>query len=56
MLTPTHANLWFDFYPMGNTPAMCLAQGLPPEKKADILLLGCGDPRNILFTTHCDGM
>ncbi|KAH6632446.1 hypothetical protein F5144DRAFT_650490 [Chaetomium tenue] len=54
MLTPAHAKLWFDFYPMGNTPAVCLTQGLPPEKKADMLLLGCGDPRSILFTTHCD--
>jgi hypothetical protein len=55
MLTPAYANLWFHFYPIGNTPAVSLTQGLPPEKKADILLLGCGDPRNILFTTYCDG-
>src|SRR5205823_4199143 len=32
--------------------ATCLTQDLPPEQKADILLLGCGDARNILFTTH----
>ncbi|KAH6855951.1 hypothetical protein B0I37DRAFT_65877 [Chaetomium sp. MPI-CAGE-AT-0009] len=55
MLSPAYANLWFHFYPIGNTPAVSLTQGLPPEKKADILLLACGDPRNILFTTHCDG-
>ncbi|KAK3294192.1 uncharacterized protein B0H64DRAFT_324905, partial [Chaetomium fimeti] len=55
MLAPTYANLWFHFYPIGNTPAVSLTQGLPPEKKADILLLACGDPRNILFTAHCDG-
>jgi len=55
MLTPGYANLWFHHYPIGNTPAVCLTQGLPPESKADILLLGCGDVRNILFTVHCDG-
>lgn len=55
MLTPGYANLWAHWYPIGNTPAVCLTQGLPPESKADILLLGCGDVRNILFTVHCDG-
>ena len=56
MLTPGYANLWTYFYPVGNTPAVCLTQGLPPERKPDVLLLGCGDARNILFTAHCDGM
>ncbi|KAK4041637.1 hypothetical protein C8A01DRAFT_34362 [Parachaetomium inaequale] len=55
MLTPGYAILLMEFYPIGNMPAMCLTQGLPPEKKADILLLGCGDVQNILFTAHCDG-
>jgi hypothetical protein len=55
MLTPGYANLLTYFYPIGNTPAVCLTQGLPPERGADILLLGCGDVRNILFTAHCDG-
>jgi hypothetical protein len=55
MLTPGYASLWVHFYPIGNTPAVCLTQALPPEKKADILLLGCGDVRNILFTVHSDG-
>ena len=40
------------FYPIGNTPAVCLTQNLPPEQNADILLLGCGDVRNILFTVY----
>lgn len=40
------------FYPLGNTPAACLTQDLPPRQSANILLLGCGDARNILFTTH----
>ena len=43
------------FYPIGNTPAVCLTQCLPLEKQANILLLGCGDVRNILFTAHSDG-
>ncbi|KAL2195570.1 hypothetical protein P885DRAFT_70208 [Corynascus similis CBS 632.67] len=54
MLTPGYANLWVHFYPIGNTPAVFLTQGLPPEKDANILLLGCGDIRNILFTVHSD--
>ncbi|KAF9066737.1 hypothetical protein BDP27DRAFT_985080 [Rhodocollybia butyracea] len=40
------------FYPTGNTPAVSLTRDLPPETSANILLLGCGDPRNILFTIY----
>ncbi|KAF8535830.1 hypothetical protein BDD12DRAFT_796758 [Trichophaea hybrida] len=40
------------FYPIGNTPAVCLNENMPPESPANILLLGCGDPRNILFTLY----
>jgi hypothetical protein len=54
MLTPTAINIVNFFYPIGNTPAVCLTQDLPCEKEADILLLGCGDVRNILFTTYSD--
>ncbi|KAG8736569.1 hypothetical protein FRC10_009158 [Ceratobasidium sp. 414] len=42
------------FYPIGNTAAISLTQDLSPEQPADILLLGCGDPRNILFTLYAD--
>ncbi|KAI6043442.1 hypothetical protein EDC04DRAFT_2600114 [Pisolithus marmoratus] len=42
------------FYPLGNTSAICLTEDLPPEHKADVLLLGCGDPRHILYTVHAD--
>ncbi|KAF2193568.1 hypothetical protein K469DRAFT_789378 [Zopfia rhizophila CBS 207.26] len=51
-LKPSHLqqNPWF--YPVGNTPAVCLTQSLPPDQNASILLLGCGDIRNILFTTY----
>ncbi|KAG5648468.1 hypothetical protein DXG03_003079 [Asterophora parasitica] len=38
------------FYPIGNTSAVCLTRDLAPEESADMLLLGCGDPRNILYT------
>lgn len=52
MLAPVIANLVQFFYPIGNTPAVSLAQDLPPKEKADILLLGCGDLRHILFTIN----
>ncbi|KAH6869723.1 hypothetical protein BKA70DRAFT_1210708 [Coprinopsis sp. MPI-PUGE-AT-0042] len=38
------------FYPIGNTSAVSLTGDLPPEEPAKLLLLGCGDPRNVLFT------
>jgi hypothetical protein len=50
MLAPQIANLVQFFYPVGNTPAVSLTQDLQTNKKADILLLGCGDVRHILFT------
>ena len=42
------------FYPLGNTPAVSLTQDLPFGKEADILSLGCGDARNVLFTCVAD--
>ncbi|KAG8723297.1 hypothetical protein FRC09_003898 [Ceratobasidium sp. 395] len=36
------------------TATEVLGLDLSPEQDADILLLGCGDPRNILYTTHAD--
>lgn len=38
------------FYPIGNTPPVCITQELSPEDSGEILLLGCGDPRSIMFT------
>ncbi|CCM04095.1 uncharacterized protein FIBRA_06254 [Fibroporia radiculosa] len=38
------------FYPIGNTSAVCLTRDVSPEESADILLLGCGDPRSVLYT------
>jgi hypothetical protein len=55
MLLPAYAHLLTYFYPIGNTPAVCLTQNLPLEKQANILLLGCGDVRSILFTARSDG-
>ncbi|KAJ5046777.1 uncharacterized protein L3040_004004 [Drepanopeziza brunnea f. sp. 'multigermtubi'] len=54
MSHPTVINVVSFFYPIGNTPAVCLTQDYPLEENADILLLGCGDVRNILFTTYAD--
>ncbi|KAI9052180.1 hypothetical protein LZ554_003540 [Drepanopeziza brunnea f. sp. 'monogermtubi'] len=54
MLNPTVINVVSFFYPIGNTPAVCLTQDYPLEENADILLLGCGDVRNILFTMYAD--
>ncbi|KAL6298059.1 hypothetical protein BKA93DRAFT_754447 [Sparassis latifolia] len=52
-----HPLFWpgvYYFYPIGNTPAICLTRDLAPEEPANILLLGCGDPRNILYTIFCE--
>ncbi|KAI0403950.1 hypothetical protein F4802DRAFT_616112 [Xylaria palmicola] len=54
MLTPAFIDISTFFYPIGNTPAVSLTQTIPPTETADVLLLGCGDVRNILFTTHLD--
>ncbi|TRM67688.1 hypothetical protein BD626DRAFT_479534 [Schizophyllum amplum] len=42
------------FYPVGNTSADLLTEGLPPEENLDLLLIGCGDPRSILYTVYAD--
>ena len=39
-------------HPVGNTPAVCLTDSLASEIDAKVLLLGCGDVRNILFTVY----
>ncbi|KAJ6608100.1 hypothetical protein B0H10DRAFT_2068943, partial [Mycena sp. CBHHK59/15] len=42
------------FYPIGNTSAVSLTRDLAPETDAAILMLGCGDPRNIMYTIFCE--
>ncbi|KAF2469196.1 uncharacterized protein BDR25DRAFT_230166 [Lindgomyces ingoldianus] len=49
---PSYLQRLFYFYPIGNTPAVCLTQSLPPDQDASLLLLGCGDIRNLLFTVY----
>lgn len=53
MLLPTVANRSGFFYALGNTPAVDLTRYLPHgQDAAAILSLGCGDVRNILFTSY----
>lgn len=54
MFTPSSIPYITQFYPLGNTPAVSLTRGLPQGVDADILLLGCGDVRNILFTAYSE--
>lgn len=54
MLHPNLVNIVKLFCPLGNTPAVCLTQDIPREQEANVLLLGCGDARNILFTGYSD--
>ena len=54
-LRPVHIVQAPFFYPSGNTPVVCLTRSLPPGKDADLLLIGCGDVRNILFTLYNEG-
>ena len=35
-------------------PVLCPTRDLPPEENADILLLGCGDPRHVLYTLYSE--
>ncbi|KAI1139177.1 hypothetical protein F5Y05DRAFT_412278 [Hypoxylon sp. FL0543] len=54
MFIPSTIPYISQFYPLGNTPAVSLTRGLPQGIDADILLLGCGDVRNILFTAYSE--
>jgi hypothetical protein len=51
-LKPVHIAQSPFLYAAGNTPAVCLTQSIPPEEDANLLLLGCGDIRNILYTAY----
>ena len=54
MFGPVYLDILTFFYPIGNTPARCLTRDLPCEDKGDLLLLGCGDVRNVLFTLYSE--
>lgn len=54
MLTPTVASRLSWLYAIGNTPATSLTRSVPIGKDADILSVGCGDVRNILFTSYME--
>ncbi|QLI68588.1 uncharacterized protein G6M90_00g043450 [Metarhizium brunneum] len=54
MLTPTVANRLSFLYAIGNTPATSLTRSVPIGKDVDVLSLGCGDVRNILFTSYVE--
>jgi hypothetical protein len=50
MLTSTYVDIKSFSYPIGSTPAGDLLRDLRPgEEPVEILTLGCGDVRNILF-------
>ncbi|KAH7101015.1 hypothetical protein BKA62DRAFT_672336 [Auriculariales sp. MPI-PUGE-AT-0066] len=44
------------FYGIGNSPAVSLTNHLAVSEDAKVLLLGCGDPRSILFSLYSEGL
>jgi hypothetical protein len=55
ILLPAHILSPPFFYPIGNTPAVSLLAHQPPEQECiNMLLLGCGDVRNILYSVLCN--
>ncbi|KAH7130048.1 hypothetical protein B0J11DRAFT_612756 [Dendryphion nanum] len=54
MFRPVYIDIVSFFYPIGNTPAVCLTQNLSRESSGNILLLGCGDVRSVLFTLQSE--
>ncbi|KXX75673.1 putative protein MSS51, mitochondrial [Madurella mycetomatis] len=54
MHMPTPTAFLAPFSPGSGTPAVSLTRDLPQGVDADILLLGCGDVRNILYTLYSE--
>ncbi|KAK3689435.1 MYND finger [Podospora appendiculata] len=54
MLTPSPQAVIRPFYAVGNTPATSLTRCMPQGVDADILMLGCGDVRHILYTAYAE--
>lgn len=52
MLAPTFLNVVHPFRAIGKTPAVALTRNVPQGVDADILLLGAGDIRHILYTAY----
>ncbi|KAF2839031.1 hypothetical protein M501DRAFT_756096 [Patellaria atrata CBS 101060] len=58
MLTATYVSVREFFYPFGNIPATNLLRDTAIDDtgaEIELLLLGCGDPRNILFSLYSQG-
>lgn len=54
MLLPTVASPITFSYAIGNTPAVSLTRAVPHGVPADVLVLGSGDLRNLLYTAYVD--
>lgn len=54
MLYPSVLTRNRQFYALGNTPAVSLTRAVPQGLDADILSLGCGDVRNLLYTAYSE--
>ena len=54
MFYPANASPFRSWTPLASEPPFALAQSLPFESDAHILLLGSGDARKILFTIFND--
>lgn len=52
---PTYLPTKAYFYATGNTPAVDLLDSIPPQDDGRVLILGCGDPRNILHSVYTRG-
>ncbi|KAI1792277.1 hypothetical protein LXA43DRAFT_1082220 [Ganoderma leucocontextum] len=54
MASSLHFPGLYQFSPIGNTTAVCFTRDVPPDVPISILLLRCGDPRNVLYTVFCE--
>jgi len=53
-LLPVSVSFRKKFKPLSNTPATSLVENLPHGRHANILVLGDGDPRKILYTLYSE--
>ncbi|KAK3377040.1 hypothetical protein B0T24DRAFT_665870 [Lasiosphaeria ovina] len=54
MLSPELQASTRPLYAVGNTPAISLTRCLPQGLDADVLLVGCGDVRHLLYTAYAN--